>query len=192
MTPAGPCAGAGRCKSSVALTALRSRASVPIVTPDIVGPVRNGGIGTACFHYARALVSAGIETAILYTSPLDAAEGARWKADYASRGIALFTLADLPAAPWKCYSFGPPDERSHGIYRFRANARSATSCSRTGTPTASGRRAPGAWAWRWPAPRSASSPTPRRTAARGHGEHRLDPLLEASIELQEREAIAAA
>jgi hypothetical protein len=26
---------------------------IAIVTPDIVGPVKNGGIGTACFHYAR-------------------------------------------------------------------------------------------------------------------------------------------
>ena len=36
------------------------------VTPDIVGPVKNGGIGTACFHYARVLAGAGIAVEILF------------------------------------------------------------------------------------------------------------------------------
>ena len=43
------------------------RISVCIATPDIVGPIRNGGIGTAYTLLARALRSAGHEVTILYT-----------------------------------------------------------------------------------------------------------------------------
>ncbi|WP_170138513.1 glycosyltransferase [Rhodobium orientis] len=41
--------------------------SVCIVTPDLFGPVRNGGIGTAYWHLARFLVSHGHKVTILFT-----------------------------------------------------------------------------------------------------------------------------
>jgi glycosyltransferase involved in cell wall biosynthesis len=42
-----------------------------IVTPDIIGPVKNGGIGTACFELAKYLKKAGDTVAVLYTGPIE-------------------------------------------------------------------------------------------------------------------------
>lgn len=38
-----------------------------IVTPDTVGPVKNGGIGTTCFHFAFSLSKNNIPVTIMYT-----------------------------------------------------------------------------------------------------------------------------
>ncbi|MBB5755114.1 glycosyltransferase [Prosthecomicrobium pneumaticum] len=42
--------------------------SICIATPDIVGPIRNGGIGTACFEIAKLWRAAGHEVTILYAN----------------------------------------------------------------------------------------------------------------------------
>src|SRR4051812_46703028 len=62
-----------------------------LVTPDINGPVRNGGIGTACEAIARIAQEAGHDVTILfsrddYTETLPIAE---WVAFYAALGITL-------------------------------------------------------------------------------------------------------
>src|SRR5689334_14716920 len=44
-----------------------TRSKVCIATPDIVGPIRNGGVGTAYTSLARALAKAGHDVTILYT-----------------------------------------------------------------------------------------------------------------------------
>lgn len=76
-------------------------AHICIVTPDIIGPIRNGGIGTACFHLARYLVgSLGHRVTILFTGPVETGSVTDWKAEYLQRyGIELFTQDDLPPAP---------------------------------------------------------------------------------------------
>lgn len=43
------------------------RPRVAIATPDIIGPIRNGGIGTAYTSLARTLAGAGHDVTILYT-----------------------------------------------------------------------------------------------------------------------------
>jgi GT2 family glycosyltransferase/glycosyltransferase involved in cell wall biosynthesis len=62
-----------------------------LVTPDILGPVRNGGIGTACEAIARIAVEAGHNVTVLYsrddyteTDPV-----VDWVAFYAAQGITL-------------------------------------------------------------------------------------------------------
>jgi glycosyltransferase involved in cell wall biosynthesis len=42
-----------------------------IVSPDIIGPVNNGGIGTACFELAKFLKGKGDELTILFTGPIE-------------------------------------------------------------------------------------------------------------------------
>lgn len=70
---------------------------VIIVTPDIVGPVKNGGIGTACYHYARVLAAAGHAVEILFAGwALEPDEIQRWTGFYADLGIAFHALNEAP------------------------------------------------------------------------------------------------
>ena len=41
-----------------------------LVTPDIVGPINNGGIGTHCHHFAKFAREAGHEVTVLFTGPV--------------------------------------------------------------------------------------------------------------------------
>ena len=93
-------------------------AKVIIVTPDIVGPVKNGGIGTACYHYARTLAQAGHVTDVLFTGPCDLEAAAKWRDIYAAMGIGFWTLNDVPIRP--VLTHGPRwfHDRSWAIMQF--------------------------------------------------------------------------
>src|SRR5947209_161457 len=69
----------------------RKSLRICIVTPDINGPVRNGGIGTACEAIARIAAEAGHDVTILYSryDYTETAPVAEWVATYAARGITL-------------------------------------------------------------------------------------------------------
>ena len=68
---------------------------VCIATPDIVGPVKNGGIGTAYHHLARLLAEWGHEVVIAYVNgnARDEALMAKAEALYAELGIAFAPIA---------------------------------------------------------------------------------------------------
>ena len=72
------------------------RPRIIIVTPDIVGPVKNGGIGTACFHYARTLANNGFSPDILFTGDIDDASRDHWQKWYRGMGISLLSMQDVP------------------------------------------------------------------------------------------------
>jgi O-antigen biosynthesis protein len=82
--------------------------SVCIVTGDIVGPIRNGGIGTAYYALARALARAGQKVTILYAygtfSELEPIE--HWVEVYAGWGI---DFVPVPATG------GPELRGSHAV-----------------------------------------------------------------------------
>jgi GT2 family glycosyltransferase len=61
--------------------------AVCIVTPDFVGPVRNGGIGTHCYTLALTLAQAGQRVTVLFTGPMEIKSTAHWAKIYAARGI---------------------------------------------------------------------------------------------------------
>lgn len=42
-----------------------------IVTPDIVGPIKNGGIGTHCHHFAKFARESGHEVTVVFTGPVE-------------------------------------------------------------------------------------------------------------------------
>lgn len=66
---------------------------VCIVTPDLLGPVRNGGIGTSCTFLARELALAGHDVSILFTQyPLPDTKQ-DWIEEYSQRGIQVTALA---------------------------------------------------------------------------------------------------
>ena len=71
-----------------------------IATPDILGPIKNGGIGTACHHMARQLAAWGHEVVIAYVNynAADAAQMAAARDLYAGYGIAFEPIVPRPAA----------------------------------------------------------------------------------------------
>src|SRR5438552_505568 len=88
------------------------RPSVCIVTSEVIGPFKNGGIGTAMTGLAELLAAEGLRVTVLYTggiwSPGVPLRG--WRARYAELGIELtaLTIDDLQplAGPVKDCGFG--------------------------------------------------------------------------------------
>ncbi len=72
----------------------RSR-TVAIVTPDFVGPVRNGGVGTAMYWLARTLAGAGFGVEVVFTGVLDAGTPEHWEREF--RDAHGFRFVDLHA-----------------------------------------------------------------------------------------------
>jgi glycosyltransferase involved in cell wall biosynthesis/GT2 family glycosyltransferase len=69
---------------------------VCIVTPDIVGPAKYGGIGTACYHSARLLAQDGHAVTILFTIDLSPCRLAHWRNTCARMGVKFLSLAEMP------------------------------------------------------------------------------------------------
>ena len=64
-----------------------------LLTLDFVGPIRNGGMGTAFLALAETLVAAGHEVTICYPSSYTENEPVtRWRRHYAKRGIDFVSL----------------------------------------------------------------------------------------------------
>ena len=54
-----------------------------IVTPDTIGPIKNGGIGTHCYYLATLLGrQPSVETTLLFTGPIDSESLEHWQAHY--------------------------------------------------------------------------------------------------------------
>ena len=89
--------------------------AVAIVTPDIVGPIRNGGIGTAYTALARALALAGHDVTILYTLGNYCEDGSieDWIESYRTQRI---HFVPLPSPPEPAVVYGPRD--SLAVYRW--------------------------------------------------------------------------
>ena len=69
------------------------RQRICLLTLDFVGPIRNGGIGTAFLALAETLVAAGHDVTVLYPSRFTETEPVtRWRTHYAARGIAFVSL----------------------------------------------------------------------------------------------------
>ena len=69
-----------------------------IATPDILGPIKNGGIGTAYHHVARRLAAWGHDVVIAYVNPnaADAEEMAATRDFYAGFGVAFEPIVPRP------------------------------------------------------------------------------------------------
>jgi glycosyltransferase involved in cell wall biosynthesis len=112
-----------------------TRPRVCIVTNEILGPFRNGGIGTAMTGMALTLASARFPVTILYTGSAVASLAglARWQRHYAKLGIELVALPieqmktlGGPVAecgfgmPWLVYSF--LETRDFDVVHFNDSA----------------------------------------------------------------------
>lgn len=67
-----------------------------IITPDTVGPHKNGGIGTHCYFLASHLAAQGHDVSLLLTIPVLEKDKAYWNAHYGERGVKLLYLQDYP------------------------------------------------------------------------------------------------
>ena len=83
-----------------------------IATCDFVGPIRNGGIGTAYYNMAIALARAGHRVTVLYALGTFCENGtiAEWQEVYARRNI---RFVPLPAQPMQGHS---AIKMSYGVY----------------------------------------------------------------------------
>jgi glycosyltransferase involved in cell wall biosynthesis/SAM-dependent methyltransferase len=72
-----------------------SRPSVCIVTSELIGPFKNGGVGTAMTGLAETLAGDGLAVTVLYTGTVWAPEIdlQPWKQHYAARGIELASVS---------------------------------------------------------------------------------------------------
>src|SRR5438876_6993703 len=68
-----------------------------IASYDVVGPIRNGGVGTAATSLAEGLVSAGHEVTLLYMSGQFCENRTMdyWIGDYRKRGIRFVPLPEF-------------------------------------------------------------------------------------------------
>lgn len=71
------------------------KCSVCIVTPDMVGPIKNGGIGTHCYFLAKTLAKESFDVSVLFTGPLQNGTQSFWKKYYKKLGISYFHLDDM-------------------------------------------------------------------------------------------------
>lgn len=101
-----------------AVVASRTGLRVLIVTPDVVGPIRNGGIGTAFAALALFAARAGLRVSILYTL---GTHSEHWSiadcVDYYAEGAVQF-IPLLPSAD-KTHIDAPwPRRNAYGIYAW--------------------------------------------------------------------------
>lgn len=97
-----------------------------IVTPDFIGPIKNGGIGTACFELARFLSKkSGVNVTVLFTSQVTVGSADGWQSHYRNEhGWDFLTLDHLPPLPDlphnKCEWFLERSLRIHEWLRAQA------------------------------------------------------------------------
>ena len=94
-----------------------------IVTPDIVGPVKNGGIGTSCYHYLRILQRAGHAVSVFYTGDLTDCQKAHWRNVYQKFGVKFIALSDAPPITHPVYASNWFLERSWRTYEYLRHTR---------------------------------------------------------------------
>ena len=94
---------------------------VCIATPDILGPVKNGGIGTAYHHLARLLAGWGHQVVIAYVNGNAASAQLmdRARAFYAGFGITFEPLIPRPAAKTTLAQVAAPTWALHDWLRGR-------------------------------------------------------------------------
>ena len=167
--------------------------SVLIVTPDIVGPIKNGGIGTACFHYARTLANAGIRTSVLFTTEVKNGTEEHFKKEYAQRGIEFLTKSVLPVEQTRTYGLRSQGKLSRAIAEFLAGNNFSYILFQDW-------QANGFWTMRYKRMGLAFADTtlsvithsPTAWQKQGMQTFGLNPLGEAALEWEEKETIAAA
>lgn len=88
-----------------------------IVTPDFIGPIKNGGIGTHCYWLARDLVASGRTVTVLFTGPIQVEDASHWQRHYAGIGVEFVPFLAMKQRTFPVRTF-PLQERSLDIYHY--------------------------------------------------------------------------
>jgi glycosyltransferase involved in cell wall biosynthesis len=93
-----------------------------IVTNELNGLHKNGGIGTANTGLALALAASGFEVTVLYSNLVEAssAELARLRRSYGAKGVALEIIGETPALR---HPFSSASSVSYAVYLFARERR---------------------------------------------------------------------
>jgi glycosyltransferase involved in cell wall biosynthesis len=93
--------------------------NICIVTPDIVGPIRNGGIGTAYKYVADTLSAAGHKVTILYSLGTYSENGPieKWVDEYARKGIRFIPMP-TPDVPAETGVLSRTASMAYGVYEW--------------------------------------------------------------------------
>ena len=93
-----------------------------IVTQDIVGPINNGGIGTAYYYAANELARMGHKVSVLYSLNQLSEEKRieHWVADYQTRNVTLIPCPD-PAVPVSPGILGMAASIPYRVYEWLKN-----------------------------------------------------------------------
>lgn len=100
---------------------LSSALSVCIITPDLLGPVRNGGIGTANTFLAHELAEAGHSVSILFSQCGTTARSSEpWTIAYSQRGIEVVVAEEWAhkRGQLKFFPNHPPLAMSYTVYEW--------------------------------------------------------------------------
>lgn len=89
-----------------------------IVTPDIVGPMKNGGIGTACYWLAIFLASRGYRISVLYTGPFTFSAVEATKAMYREHKVEFLPAQEVCGKALPYYGIEGPGAVSDQIYNY--------------------------------------------------------------------------
>lgn len=96
--------------------------AVCIVTPDLLGPVKNGGIGTACTYLAHELAMAGHQVSILFAqSQTESTNSDAWIEAYNIRNIRVTVLENIqPESAFHASPDHPPLIMAYRVYQWLA------------------------------------------------------------------------
>lgn len=80
---------------------MKKKNSHCIVTPDFIGPIKNGGIGTACYELACFLTKkCDAEVTVVFTSTVAVDSSKKWASHYQDNyGWRFISVDDLPCLP---------------------------------------------------------------------------------------------
>ncbi|MCT4565408.1 MAG: glycosyltransferase family 4 protein [Maledivibacter sp.] len=91
---------------------------VCIVTAEIVGPHKNGGVGTHAYHLAQVLVENNYETTVLYTGVCENKSNEYWIEYFRKINVEYVQLDRSLNKDFKVYSGNWFMERSQFVYEF--------------------------------------------------------------------------
>jgi glycosyltransferase involved in cell wall biosynthesis len=76
---------------------------VCIVTPDIIGPIKNGGIGTACYWLAKFLARESYHVTVLFTGAIEIGSFRKHRRFYQELGVRFVELDPSDRHQWPVY-----------------------------------------------------------------------------------------
>jgi len=99
------------------VNSVQRRKRVCILTRDIKGPIRNGGIGTAYYALAEQLVNAGYQVTVLYTLGQHCESGTmdQWVASFHRAGIRLLPMPSYQGPNVDCSHYS---QRAFHVFQW--------------------------------------------------------------------------